>query len=114
MVDLNPYVSKILRKIAPVELAGSDSGEKYPCIVIEQYGNITSAVIDGKEYLSDVNIQTDVYGCTPKERSELAEKVARTMTEHGFVRTAGKAMGAKRFMMTFHVKVDEFNKHFYQ
>lgn len=114
MVDLNTYVSNILRKIAPVELAGSDSSEKIPCIVIEQYGNTTSAVINGKEYLSDVYIQTDVYGCTPKERSELAEKVAAKMTKHGFVRTAGRAMDPKRFMMTFHVKVDEINKHFYQ
>lgn len=114
MVDLNPYVSKILRKIAPVELADSDTSEKIPCIVIEQYGNTASAVIDGKEYLSDVYIQTDVYGCTPKERSELAEKVSETMAKHGFVRTAGRPMGPRRFMMTFHVKVDEFNKHFYQ
>ena len=114
MIDLNPYVSKILRKIAPVELADGETSEKIPCIVIDQYGNTTDAVIDGREYLSDIYIQTDVYGCTPKERSELAAKVADTMIKHGFVRTAGRAMGAKRFMMTFHVKVDEINKHFYQ
>lgn len=114
MVDLNPFVSEILRKIAPVELAGSESSEKIPCIVIEQYGNTTSASINGREYLSDVYIQTDVYGCTPKERSELAAKVSEKMMKHGFVRTAGRAMDSKRFMMTFRVKVDEINKHFYQ
>lgn len=114
MIDLNSYVDKILRKIAPVELADSESSEKIPCIVIEQYGNTADVVINGKEHISDVYIQTDVYGCTPKERSELAVKVSEAMTKHGFVRTAGRAMGDKRFMMTFHVKVDETNKHFYQ
>ena len=40
MVDLNVYVSDLLKTIAPVELASnSDSDEKIPCIVIEQYSN---------------------------------------------------------------------------
>lgn len=114
MVDLNKYVADILKSIAPVELANSEENEKIPCITIEQYGNSTDAVINGKEYLSDVYMQTDVYGCTPKETNEMAVKVSNTMTKHGFRRTAGRPLGTTRYMMTFHVKVDEINKHFYQ
>lgn len=114
MVDLNPFVSRILKKIAPVELADGDTSEKVPCIVIETYGNTSSAVINGKEYLSEIYIQTDVYGCTPKERTELAAKVSKEMTAHGFVRTAGQAMSKTRYVMTFRTVVDEINKHLYQ
>ena len=114
MVDLNPYVANILRKIAPVELADSEHEEKIPCICIEQYDNRTAATISGSEYLSDVFVQIDVYGCTPKERSELAVKVSNVMTEHGFNRTAGKPLSSKRFTMTFHVQVDEIEKRFFQ
>ena len=51
MVDLNPYVDRILRNIAPVELAGSESSEKIPCIVIEQYDKRTAVVLEGEEFL---------------------------------------------------------------
>lgn len=114
MVDLNKYVADILKKIAPVELANSEENEKIPCITIEQYGNSSDAIINGKEYLSDVYMQTDVYGCTPKETNEMACRVSEAMTKNGFRRTAGRSIGSTRYMMTFHVKVDEINKHFYQ
>ena len=114
MVDLNPYVDRILRHIAPVELAGSDSSEKIPCIVIEQYDNRTAVVLEGEEFLSDICMQIDVYGRTPEERSLIAGEVSETMTAHGFIRTAGKPMGSQRFTMTFRVRVNETNYHFHQ
>lgn len=114
MVDLNKYVADLLRKIAPVELANSEENEKIPCIVLETYGNTTAAVINGREYLSDVYIQLDVYGCTPKETNQMAVKVSDIMTRKGFYRTAGRALVPTRYMMTFRVRVDEINKHFYQ
>ncbi|MCQ2464381.1 MAG: hypothetical protein MJ095_02215 [Oscillospiraceae bacterium] len=114
MVDLNKYVADILKQIAPVELANSEENEKIPCITIDQYGNSTDAVINGKEYLSDVFIQVDVYGCTPKETNEMAVKASGELTRNGFQRTAGRSMGTTRYMMTFCVKVDEISKHFYQ
>lgn len=115
MVDLNVYVSDLLKTIAPVELASnSDSDEKIPCIVIEQYSNSAAAVLENKEFLSDVYFQTDVYGRTPKETNRMAVEVSEAMTGSGFVRTAGRALNACRYMMTFRVRVDEWNNHFYQ
>ena len=69
---------------------------------------------DTNKNLSDVYIQLDVYGCTPKETNQMAVKVSDIMTRKGFYRTAGRALVPTRYMMTFRVRVDEINKHFYQ
>lgn len=113
MVDLNKYIADALKEFAPVELAGSESKEKIPAIVIEQVSNKANTVINGEDRTSDIYYQIDVYACTARETNELAVKVGNAMTKLGFVRTNGATMGIQRYMMTFSVRVDEPRKHFY-
>ena len=107
MVDVNKPISDLLKDIATIELADTESETKGSFITIQVTSNSSEAVIKGKDYLSRAIIQIDCYADTPKQVNEMAIQVNERMIKAGFSRSNGKQFGRQRYMMTFKALIDE-------
>lgn len=107
MVDVNKPISDLLKGIATIELADTESETKGSFITIENTLDSSEVVLRGEDYLSRVIYQIDCYADTPKQTKEMAIQVSKRMLKAGFSRSNGKQFGRQRYMMTFKALIDE-------
>lgn len=111
MVDLNRPIFLMLKDLAAVELEFPDAKAKFPVITITEITNTEDMSIEGKEVLSDITYQVDVWdnGSTREKCEEIAGKVSEIMTANHFTRVLGRGFkdvsGLNRKMMYFRTNV---------
>lgn len=111
MVDLNRPVFLMLKDVATVELEFPDTKAKFPIITITELTNTEDMSIEGREVLSDITYQIDVWdnGSTREKCEETAGEVSRIMTANHFTRVLGRGFkdvsGLHRKMMYFKTNV---------
>lgn len=107
MLDLNKKIANLLKKIAPVELSGSEKELELPSIYINMVSNMTDIAFDNKDFLTRFVYQIDIYAETPQRCVEIAEAVNELMQGDGWQRSNGALMGRQRYMLTYTAFVSE-------
>ena len=118
MVDIIPTVAALLSEICPVELQFPHKSAEFPMIPICEIANQSDVVLDGRERLSVISVQADVWddSKTPARAAEIAAKVNAVMVSKGFKRVFGQFMpdgDLQRKCMRFTAKIDELNNRVY-
>ena len=112
MVDLRPALSALLSPLARVELSFPGVKAAFPVITLTEISTTTVAVYDGKERLSDVDWQVDIWDNrkTAKQCVELAGKASDILIKHGLTRYFGQllpdASVPYRYTMRFRGRLD--------
>lgn len=97
MIDILPYVRDILKPSgAQTELSENEFSATLPLITLTEVSNTAFAITEGKERLTKITIQLDMYDITPEKVRSLAGVVSLIMTEHGFRRQNGQFMKEDR------------------
>lgn len=111
MVDLNRPIFLLLKDIAPVELEFPSASTKMPLITLTEVSNTEDMSIEGKEVLSNITFQIDVWdNGNSRQRCEMLScEVSKIMTANGFTRVLGRGFkdpsGLNRKTMYFKINV---------
>jgi len=107
MVDLNPDIYRLLKGICRVSLEFPSVREEFPVITITEVSNTSDYIVEGKEMISDVTYQIDVWdnGPSRSRTEEISAKVSDAMLANNYVRVLGRGFrdvsGLHRRMMYF-------------
>lgn len=110
MVDIIPYVNKLLKPIAQIELSYNNISADMPLIVITETANDAEMIIDGEDAFSGITIQLDIYHFTDRQVRETACAASNIMTKAGFRRKLSSAVpeqNLKRVTLIFSCGIDE-------
>ncbi len=118
MVDVLPAFAALLKDLAPVELAFPDKNAELPQITLTEIDNSNGLVLSGRERLSSVTVQVDVWdnSPTPERVIALATAANARIVGKGFSRISGQLMadgGFQRECMRFRGFVDGANGRVY-
>ena len=107
MVDLNVEIYNALKGICRVSPEFPTADDDFPAVTYSELSNIDEYSIEGRERLSDITYQIDVWdnGDSRQECERISNEVSHIMTAKGFKRIFGKGFrdssGLHRKMMYF-------------
>lgn len=107
MVDLNPDIYRLLKGICRVSLEFPSVREEFPVITITEVSNTSDYIVEGKEMISDVTYQIDVWdnGQAEAERKKYQLRFPRscwqTITCECWGAASRDVSGLHRRMMYF-------------
>lgn len=113
MIDILPYLAKQIQPICRTSEQFPDIKAKFPLATLCEIGNSADTVLDGKERLSTVDIQIDVWdnGKTSAKCKRLAAEVSKIITGIGLRRYYGNEIPdpaiPQRYCMRFQGVIDE-------
>ena len=111
MFDLMPFIADFLAETgAQNEIAENDFSFAFPLITLLEVSNISVIIADGKEKVSEISIQLDLYETTPEKVKSLSGVISSLMIAHGFRRGSCQLMkedGMWREMQQYSCYVDE-------
>lgn len=110
MVDLKPILAEKLGDLAAVGLSFGKTGRKLPVLILTETGNSAQIVLNGRERVSRVTIQIDVYASSAKETEALAASVNERLTGMGLRRSFSQLLtdgDVPRRCMRFTCGIDE-------
>ena len=106
-----PFIAKFLAETgAQIEIAENDFSFTFPLIAMLEVSNISAIITDGKEKVSEISIQLDLYETTPEKVKSLSGVISSLMIAHGFRRGSCQLMkedGMWREMQQYSCYVDE-------
>lgn len=109
MIDLNKAIYQMLKGICKVELEFPTGESSFPLITITEIVNISDFIVEGKEYISDITYQVDVWdnGKSRQEVERIAGEVNDTLIRKRFDRILARSTkenGIHRKTMYFSTK----------
>lgn len=110
MIDIKPLLAEELEEFAAVELTFGRTERTLPLITITEMGNRSEAVFSGKERLSRITLQLDVYAETAQEVESLSVIASAILIGRGLKRTffeLDMSEEVPRGIMRFSCGVDE-------
>ena len=96
MTDIKPFIAKLLKKKADVEMSFSDRDFSSPQIILSETENEAEIIISGSERVSRITVQLDIYHKTVKETEELAAEVSGILTAAGLRRSFSEGIYNER------------------
>lgn len=110
MTDIKPFLAEKLEDLAAVGLSFGKTGRKLPALILTETGNSAEIVLNGRERVSRVTIQIDVYAASERETEALAAAVNERLTETGLRRSFSQLLtdgDVPRRCMRFTCGIDE-------
>lgn len=110
MTDIKPFLAEKLGDLAAVGLSFGKTGRKLPALILTETGNSAEIVLNGRERVSRVTIQIDVYAASERETEALAAAVNERLTETGLRRSFSQFLtdgDVPRRCMRFTCGIDE-------
>lgn len=113
MIDILPYLAKQIQPICRTSEQFPDVKAKFPLVTLSEIGNSSDTVLDGKERISAIDIQIDVWdnGKTIAKCKQLAAEISKIMTRIGLRRYYGNEIPdpaiPQRYCMRYQGKIDE-------
>lgn len=107
MLDLTVTLIRLLNGIAYTDIEFPDADAKMPRITLTEISNITDFSVDGKERISEITYQVDVWdrGDCRQEAERIAAEACRVLTQQNYTRVMGRSMrdpsGLQRKTMYF-------------
>ena len=87
MIDIKKYIAELIEDIAPVELTFSDTENDTPLICISETDNSSEIILSGRDRVSRIVIQLDLYGENAFETESMAVLVNERLVSKGFRRS---------------------------
>lgn len=114
MTDLLPVVRDVLKPIgAQIELSYNNISAEFPLIVLTETSNTSDVIADGAEWISNIEIQVDIYEFSFKKAVNLAKVVSEKLISTGFRRTfaqSSKEDDVERYTLLFSCLLDGDNR----
>lgn len=111
MFDLMPFIAGFLAETgAQIEIAENDFSFTFPLVTMLEVSNISAIIADGKEKVSEISIQLDLYETAPEKVKNLSGVISSLMIAHGFRRGSCQLMkedGMWRETQQYSCYVDE-------
>lgn len=110
MVDIKPFLAEKLSDLAAVGLSFGRVGRRLPALILTETGNSAAVVVDGRERVSRITVQVDLYAASAEEAETLAASVSLRLTEAGLRRSFSQLLTDGDFprrCMRFTCGVDE-------
>ena len=110
MLDLNVAIFTLLKPVAKVELEFPDTGKSFPIITIAEISNLPDLIVEGKEKISDITYQVDVWdnGKDRQTCERIANEVSHVLIQNHFERIMARGFkdpsGLHRKTMYFNTK----------
>lgn len=110
MIDIKPILAEKLGDLAPVGLSFGRVGRRLPALILTETENSARIVLNGRERVSRIAVQIDVYAQTARETETLAAAVSERLTALGLRRSLSQLLTNEelpRRCMRFTCAVDE-------
>lgn len=110
MLDVNTIIPDMVADIVTLEPQFPDIVPVFPIAVLTPIDNGSGVILDGRESLTPVAFQIDVYDTSMKRCEELAHDIVITLIQRGFKRLPGQVLkekGLHRHTLSFSGTVDE-------
>lgn len=93
MVDVNPQIYDSLKGLCRVSMEFPTTSESFPVITISEVTNLTDYSTDGREMLSAVTVQLDVWdnGENMQKLKEIAAQASAVMIQNRYSRVQARA-----------------------
>ncbi len=110
MIDIKPFIEEKLKEICPVELSYNDNFRVLPVIVMTETENEAEVILSGRERISRVTVQLDIYAEAAAETENIGLNVNGILTSCGFRRSFSESIyneDKPRKCMRFTCGIDE-------
>lgn len=113
MIDILPFLAQKIEPICQTAEQFPDTEAAFPLATLCEIGNSADTVLDGKERLSLIEVQIDVWdnGKTSAKCKQLAAEISEVITAVGLRRYFGNTVPdpavPQRYTMRFHGRIDQ-------
>ncbi len=110
MIDVKPFIARLLGGVVDVELSFPRLAEELPVITITETGNDAAVILGGKDRYSVITLQLDVFAGDALTVTTLAGQVNSRLTELGMKRSFSQLLTDGKFprmCMRYRFGVDE-------
>lgn len=112
MIDVYTLIPPMVEDIITLEPHFHENMPEFPLGILTPIDSGAGVVLRGRERITPVAFQIDIYDTALQRCEERAAKIAERLTMRGFLRGQGQSVkenGLRRRTLSFTAKIDEVN-----